>query len=274
MAHPLQFVVLDRLHGELHERRQDSLPFRVEPRRLACCGPGCCLFRRRSRTGGAAQDRVQRLAGLGGVAGRDRQGLVQGSRRRRAVRMVRLRAVDGRVLRRQGRRRHDDQRRRAGHRRGGREERHDPDHRLLQRQRHDRRQASIRKPGRAQGQEDRPRSRVRRAPVAAQRSRESRHEGDRRRAGEREDQRDAAGAGVGSGRGDRRLAAQFRCGAEGGSRRAADLYLGASARADLRRDRGQPEQPGHPTRRLGKARDGLGPRRELHQRSAGPSTTR
>ena len=77
----------------------------------------------RARAEAAAAHRLQRLAGLDRVRDRDPEGLVQGGRRRRQVRLVRVRAVDGGVRRRQGRRRHDDDGRRAGDRRAGRAQR-------------------------------------------------------------------------------------------------------------------------------------------------------
>ena len=52
-----------------------------------------------------SDDRLQRLAGLGRLAGRHRQGLAQGGRHRCDISVVRLFGVDGRLFRRQNRRR-------------------------------------------------------------------------------------------------------------------------------------------------------------------------
>ena len=71
MAYPLHFVTLDRLHGESHERRQDSSAFCVEPRRLPCRGVGCCLFRSGASTDDAAADRAT-ATGRAGWRGRSR----------------------------------------------------------------------------------------------------------------------------------------------------------------------------------------------------------
>src|SRR5258705_12030325 len=75
------------VQGESHEPQ--VLPaYRVRDRSLAGT-------ERRSCRHSVAEDRLQRLAGLGGLAGRDRQRLAQGSRRRCELRMVRLLGVDG-----------------------------------------------------------------------------------------------------------------------------------------------------------------------------------
>ena len=85
-------------------------------------------------------------------------------------------AVDGGVRRRQGRRRHDDQRRRAGHRRApARKQQADPDHRLQQRQRHDRRQAGHQAASRrSRARRSASRLGAGRAPAVAQGAREER----------------------------------------------------------------------------------------------------
>ena len=64
-----------------------------------------------------------------------------------------------------------------------------------------------------------------------------------RHAGQRQDQRDAAGAGLRPGRRHRRLAADLRPGDEGAARLAPALHLGEGARPDLRRAGGQPGEP-------------------------------
>ena len=56
---------------------------------------------------------------------------------------------------------------------------------------------------------------------------EGRHEGERRHAGQRQDQRDAAGARLRRGRRDRRLAADLRPGDEGRARLASPIYTSA-----------------------------------------------
>ena len=124
---------------------------------------------RRRRSEAAAADRLQRLAGLDGVRGRHPEGLVQGGRRRRRVRLVRIRAVDGGVRRRQGRRGHDDQRAtRWSPARPARSsvailitDYSNGNDMIVAK-------PGIRQPQGAQGQEGRPRGRLRRAPDAAQ----------------------------------------------------------------------------------------------------------
>ena len=165
--------------------------------------------------GGAVDDRIQRLAGLGGLAGRHRQRLAQGGRRRCDLPVVRLFGLDGRLRRRQDRRQSDDQRRHAGHRRRRRQGHHDHAHRLFQRQRH---RSSASPASRASRSSRARRSASRSAwsstcccSMASRRAgmnREGRH------AGQRQDQRDAAGAGLRPGRRHRRLAADRRAGDE------------------------------------------------------------
>ena len=187
------------------------------------------------------------------------------------LRVVRLRAVDGRVLRRQGRRGDDDQRRRAGHGRRRRQERDDPHHRLLQRQRHDRRPARNTKAcndlkGKKIGLEV---GFVEHLLLLNGLQKAGMKETDVELVNVKTNETPqvlASGqvAAIGawqpsSGAGD-----------EGGARRAADLHLGAGARTDLRRRRGEPDESREPPRRLGEARDGLGSRGEIHQRSEDP----
>ena len=75
------------------------------------------------------------------------------------------------------------------------------------------------------------RSRPRRSSAAAGRVQKERHEPERRHAGQFEDQRVAAGAGVRPGRCRRLLATDFRPGHEGGARLASGLDVRTSRRA-------------------------------------------
>ena len=94
--------------------------------------------------------------------------LVQGSRRRRRVRLVRIRAFHGRLRRRQGGRGVHDQRRRPGDGRQRQALQGHPAQRFQQRQRHGGGQGRHQVHQGPQGQEDRSRSRLRRSPAAAQ----------------------------------------------------------------------------------------------------------
>ena len=161
--------------------------------------------------------------------------------------------------RRQARRRTDDQWRRAGHRRRRRQERHDHADRLFQRQRHDRRPSrASRRSKDLKGKKVGIEVGLVEHLLLLHGLAERRHEGKGRHAGQRQDQRDAAGAGLRPGRRDRRLAADSGQAMKARAGFAADLHLRRGAGPDLRRARGQPGQPRRRTRRLDEAGQGLG----------------